>query len=110
MSRKSTRPIDRPGRSSREHTTQERMDFRLDGDQKALIERAAAYSGETLTGFAISTLVREARRVIQEQEVTTLTDRDRDRFLELLDNPPPATDALRRAAKRHHQLIVRSES
>jgi uncharacterized protein (DUF1778 family) len=40
-----------------------------------------------------------------EERVSPLSDRDRDRFLELLDNPPKANPALRRAAakaaKRH---------
>jgi hypothetical protein len=51
--------------------------------------------------------VRKAR-VIPEDEIhfreeTTLvlSDRDRDRFLELLDNPPKPNAALRQAAARH---------
>ena len=85
------------------------MDFRLDPEHKALIERAAAHSGETLTGFAVSTLVREARRVLEEHEITTLSDRDRDRFLSALERPRSPTEALRRAADRHAEVIVRSE-
>jgi uncharacterized protein (DUF1778 family) len=87
----------------------ERVDFRLEPEHKALIERAAAYRGETMTGYAISTLVREAQRVVREHEVVTLSERDRDRFLELLENPPEPTDALRRAATRHQTLIAGSE-
>ena len=36
-----------------------------------------------------------------EESSTPLSDRDRDRFLELLANPPAATDALKKAAARH---------
>jgi hypothetical protein len=35
-----------------------------------------------------------------EESVSPLSDRDRDRFLEMLDNPPKANPALRRAAAR----------
>ncbi len=35
-----------------------------------------------------------------EELVTPLSDHDRDIFLELLDNPPPASEAFRRAAQR----------
>jgi Protein of unknown function (DUF1778) len=35
-----------------------------------------------------------------EESVAPLSDRDRDRFLELLDHPPKANAALRRAARR----------
>jgi hypothetical protein len=51
--------------------------------------------------------IRKAR-VIPEDEVrfyeetaAPLSDRDRDRFLDLLDNPPKPNAALRRAAARH---------
>jgi len=97
------------GEKSPRRRGEDRMDVRLASDHKALIERAAAYSGETLTGFAVSTLVREATRIVQEHEIVTLSERDRDRFVELLDNPPAPGDALRRAAERQHNLIVRSQ-
>jgi uncharacterized protein (DUF1778 family) len=93
----------------RKTADEDRMDFRLHREHKALIERAAALSGVTLTGFAVATLVSEARRVVREHEVTTLSNGDRDRFLALLDDPPPAAEALRRAARRHRELIVESE-
>lgn len=32
--------------------------------------------------------------VFPEESMTVLSDRDRDRFLELLENPPPPTPAL----------------
>ncbi len=91
-----------------ESSAKSRVDFRLDREHKALIERAAAYRGETVSGYAISTLVREAQRVVREHEITTLSDTDRDRFLELLAQPAEATDASKRAARRHRDLITRS--
>lgn len=36
-----------------------------------------------------------------EESASPLSDRDRDRFLELLDNPPVANANLKRAANRH---------
>ena len=36
-----------------------------------------------------------------EETMTVLSDRDRDRFLKLLDNPPKANAALRLAARKH---------
>ena len=87
--------------TARKRANEDRMDFRVDSEHKALIEKAAAYSGESLTGFAVSALVREARRIVQEHETVTLSTADRDRFLGLLDNPPAPKQALRRAARRH---------
>lgn len=101
----------RPRRIVRETAIGEeaRLNFRLDPAIKELIERAAGYSGETVTSYAVSTLVRDARRVVQEHEQTTLSDRDREIFLSLLDDPPAPTDALRRAAARHRELIAGGE-
>ncbi len=48
---------------------------------------------------------RHSRRTVQEQEPTTLSDRDREIFLSLMDDPPAPNDALRRAAARHRELI-----
>lgn len=87
----------------------ERIEFRLSPEHKALIERAAAFQGETTSGYVISTLVREAQQVIRKHELSTLADRDRDRFLELLANPPEPTEALRRATRRHQELISSSK-
>jgi uncharacterized protein (DUF1778 family) len=93
----------------RQAPSQDRLDFRLSRQHKALIEKAAAYSGESLTGFAVATLVSTARRIVSEHETVALSDRDRDRFLALLDAPPEPSDALRRAARRHRDLIAISE-
>lgn len=95
--------------AAKKQASENRLDFRLTGEHKSLIEKAAAYSGESLTGFAVSTLVSEARRVVQQHETVTLSARDRDRFLALLDDPPAPSDALRHAARRHRDLIARSE-
>lgn len=95
-------------KTGRQQSSEGRMDVRLASEHKALIEKAAAYSGESLTGFTVSTLVREARRVVQEHELITLSVRDRERFVALLDSPPAPNEALRQAAQRHADL-VRSE-
>ena len=98
----------RPRRVVREIAVEQeaRLNFRLDPDIKELIERAAAFSGETVTSYAVSTLVRDARRVVQEHEQTTLSEKDWALFVSMLDDPPPPNDALRRAARRHRELIV----
>jgi hypothetical protein len=36
-----------------------------------------------------------------EESLTPLSDRDRDAFLSLLDNPPPPNEALKKAIKRY---------
>ena len=71
-------------------------------------------------GFASATVIIEQisdtelrirkAQVVAEDEIrfaeesrAPLSDRDRDLFLKLLDNPPPANEDLRRAAKPHQK-------
>jgi uncharacterized protein (DUF1778 family) len=62
-----------------------RLNFRLRPDLKQVIEAAAAQLGQSVSDFAVSTLVRQARQVVQEQSITHLSKRDRDIFLAALD-------------------------
>lgn len=79
-----------------------RINVRLPGELKETIEEAAAALGQTVSEFTVSTVVREARHVLQEAQVTRLSNRDRDRFLaalDALDSKPNA--ALKAAARRY---------
>lgn len=79
-----------------------RLNFRLPAELKATIEEAAAHLGQSVSDFAVSTLVQTARQVIREHNVTSLSQRDRDRFLALLDEADAQpNEALKAAAKRY---------
>lgn len=82
-----------------------RLSVRLPVDLKRVIEEAAAQTGRSVSDFAVATLVETARSVLQQQSVTELTNRDRDRFMALLDDvdarPNKAlTDAARKYKRR----------
>ena len=78
-----------------------RLDFRLSHPLKELIDRAASLTGQSVSDFAISTLVEKARRIVQESTTTILSDRDRDLFLAMLDGDAQPNEALKRAARRY---------
>ena len=78
----------------------ERLDFRITPENKRLIEQAAAVQGQSVTDFALHTLCQRAKKVLRDQRVLVLSDRDRDRFLAALDRPPVPNAKLRRAAQR----------
>ena len=82
-----------------------RLEARISPDQKVLFQKAAALQGRTLTDFIVECVAREARRVIQENEVIKLGERDRQVFVEALLNPPAPNKALRKAAKCHARQI-----
>lgn len=79
-----------------------RLNFRLPSDLKEVIEEAAASLGQSVSDFAVSTLVQQARSVIEQRNVTILSDRDRDRFMALLDDIEARPNAaLVKAARRY---------
>lgn len=81
-----------------------RINFRLREELKKVIEEAAAQLGQTVSEFAVAALVTTARKVLQEHQVTRLSQRDRDRFIKLLDERDQHPNkALRAAAKRYKQ-------
>ncbi len=79
--------------------TTSRIDMRISEETKALVERAAASIGQTVTAFAQTALMNRAQQVLAEQETTLLTARDRQLFLQALDGKPNAV--LRKAAAKY---------
>jgi uncharacterized protein (DUF1778 family) len=83
-----------------------RLNFRLPADLKVVIEEAAAALGQSVSDFAVSTLVRQARSVLEQRNVTALGDRDRDRFVALLDDAEARPNAaLLKAARRYRKKL-----
>jgi uncharacterized protein (DUF1778 family) len=79
----------------------ERMEFRATREEKRLIEQAARARGQTVTEFAVRQLVRKARRVLDQDEATRLSTRDRDVFLNMLAAEAEPNAALRAAFEEH---------
>lgn len=72
----------------------ERLHLRLDADSKRLLERAAAYSGSTVSEFVLSRAVDAAEAVIDTHDQVVLGPDDWDALLAALDNPPAPNAAL----------------
>ena len=84
-----------------------RLNVRLSSDLKQTIEEAAAALGQTVSEFTISTVVREARHVIQDAQSTRLSNRDRDAFIAALeDTDAKPNDALKKAARRYKKRMA----
>ena len=82
-----------------------RLDFRIAPENKQVIEKAATLNGQSVSDFAVSTLLKSAREVLEQHGQTTLSNRDRDAFLEMLDNPPEPNEALRRAVENYRRRV-----
>ena len=71
-----------------------RVDFRTTPEMKNLIERAAIISGMTVSEFIKSVIFAKSQEIISQHETRILSDKDRDIFLALLDNPGEPNEAL----------------
>jgi uncharacterized protein (DUF1778 family) len=77
----------------------ERIEARITPDQKVLFKKAAALEGRTLADFVVSCVAQAAKRIVQENEVITLGERDRQVFVKALRNPPAPNKVLLAATK-----------
>ena len=83
-----------------------RLNFRLPGELKQTIEDAAAEMGQTVSDFAISTLVQASRQILLDQQVTRLSARDREVFAAMLDDTSTKPNkALDQAAARYRKQV-----
>lgn len=86
-----------------------RIEFRLPSQWKRQIEQAALVQNRSLTDFATAALTDAARKVLADHaqhEHVQLSNRDRDRFLAMLDAGAAPNPALKAAARKHRQRVA----
>lgn len=88
--------------SSRKET---RLVARTSSEIQEIIQRAADYSGATLSQFLIDSAMEKASTVIQRTETLQLSMAGADALFQALDNPPKANKKLLKAA-RHYRDVV----
>jgi uncharacterized protein (DUF1778 family) len=79
---------------------EDRIELRATKEEKRLLAAAAAYERLDVTSFVMRNVLPAAREVVERAERLVLTERDSERVLELLENPPKPTAALIAAAQR----------
>ena len=92
-----------------EPVTVARLEARLPAHVHAMLKRAAEIEGRTLTDFVVAAASAAAKKTIAETELFILSAEDQRAFAEALINPPPLSEALKRAMKHHARLIVPSK-
>jgi uncharacterized protein (DUF1778 family) len=85
-------------------TKTERIYLRLDVAARQKLERAAAYSRQSVSNFVLDNALQAAEQVITTHEPIVLSDYDRDVFFEAILNPPQPNKALRDALKWYDTL------
>ena len=84
------------------------MQIRIDPVAKHMLERAAALANTTVSGFVVNNALEAADRLISKRERLAISQRDWDRFLGALVNPPKPSASLRRAFAAHERLISKT--
>lgn len=83
----------------------ERVEARLNPEQKHRIEYAASLKGTSTSDFMVLSADEAAVRTIQEHETWTLTGQDREIFVNALLNPPAPSERMKAAALRYTQRL-----
>jgi uncharacterized protein (DUF1778 family) len=77
-----------------------RLALRVRADDKVTLMRAVALEHTDMTDFVLRHALDAARKIIEQAERVTLSERDSLRVLKLLENPPVPNARLLRAARR----------
>lgn len=85
-----------------------RLEARITRDLQALLKRAAELEGRSVTDFVITAARAAAEQRVEQEQVIRLSLEDQQAFVEAILNPPEPTPALRRAFRRHRDMIAES--
>jgi len=69
------------------------------------IQRAADYSGASLSQFLIESAMERANQVIQQAEILELSMKSADALFDALENPPTPNSKLNKAAKNYMETV-----
>jgi uncharacterized protein (DUF1778 family) len=81
------------------------INIQLPVEARQVVERAAIVSGLSLGEFAAQTVLERAAAVLEHQHVRTLTERDHEAFIALLDSDEGPNEALRKAAEDYKRYL-----
>ncbi|AGF53585.1 sll7031 (plasmid) [Synechocystis sp. PCC 6803] len=82
-----------------------RLEARISPETKALMQKAAALEGRSLTDFVVASAQAAALKVIEQHQTLQLTIADSQAFVDALLRPSEPNSKLKKAALRHQQII-----
>lgn len=83
-----------------------RIEARIAPEALAIVRRAAELQGRSISDFVVAAAHDAAQKMVAEVEITRLSREAQENFVALLLNPPPPNAAMKRAFKRHRELIA----
>jgi uncharacterized protein (DUF1778 family) len=91
--------------SKPDHTRDDRIALRTSAAEKSLLVRAAAYRhsiGLDLTSFILQAALPVTQEIVAQAEQFSLSNRDAERVLAALENPPKPAKRLLRAVRQKY--------
>jgi len=82
-----------------------RLVARTSAETQEIIQRAADYSGTTLSQFLIESAMERARNVIERTETLNLSMAGADALFAALENSPKANNKLLKAAQHYRDTV-----
>ena len=87
-----------------------RLVARTTAEIQEIIQRAADYSGASLSQFLVESAMERARDVIERTETLHLSMTGADALYVALENPPRANSKLLKAARHYKDTVVASDN
>jgi len=81
-----------------------RLNFRLSSDQERALRQAAELTGQSVTGFVLSSAVERAQELLERANTIQLSEAAFRRFVADLDEPAEVVPELVRLFNRHSQI------
>ncbi len=88
-----------------ETVKQQGLHIHLDSLSRQKLERAVAYTNQSLSEFVLFQALHAADEIIHEHETITLSQEDWDVFMDALENPPKPNARLKRAIAEHKKRV-----
>ena len=80
-----------------------RIDLRVTQEQKELLERAASIKGVSLSAYTLFYVLPAAKQEVDSHERLVLSNRDRDLFMSVMENPPQLQGKLKSAIRKYRE-------
>lgn len=93
---------------SNNHNSTVRITARISVSIQETLQKAAELSGATLNQFMVQAALKEAKRIIEDEQIIQLSEQDADRIFSLIENPPIPNAALQAALKNHREYFGES--
>jgi uncharacterized protein (DUF1778 family) len=81
----------------------DRISARVPHEVYETLRHAADLAGATVSQFLVQSALKEAREMIEREQIIRLSRRDCERLLDLLENPPPPNARFQAAMNYYEQ-------